>query len=57
MHDVVQIRCGMATAILLWALVPLGKPVLEIKTDESLKKIICLAENKLLTCSHKGIYI
>ena len=25
MHDVVQIRCGVATAFLLWALVPLAK--------------------------------
>lgn len=25
LHDVVQIRCGLATAILLWALIPLSK--------------------------------
>ena len=33
------------------------KPVVEIKSDEAIKKIIDLGENKILTCSHKGIYI
>ena len=33
------------------------KPTFEIKTDESLKKLILYDNNKLLTCSHKGIYI
>ena len=34
------------------------KPKIEIKTDESMKKIIKLENNnQILTCSHKGIYI
>ena len=33
------------------------KPVIELKTDEPIKKIINLEENKIITCSHKGIYI
>ena len=33
------------------------KPIFEIKTDEPLKKLIPYDNNKILTCSHKGIYI
>ena len=33
------------------------KPIIELKTDEPIKKIINLEENKIITCSHKGIYI
>ena len=33
------------------------KPIFEIKTDEPLKKLILYDNNKILTCSHKGIYI
>ena len=32
-------------------------PILEIKTDEPIKKLIDLGENKIATCSHKGVYI
>ena len=32
-------------------------PLLEIKTDEPIKKIIDLGENKIITCSHKGLYL
>ena len=58
------ISCGEDSMIKIWPIINEQdfkkeeiKPILEIKTDESLKKIICLEENKLLTCSHKGIYI
>ena len=33
------------------------KPIFEIKTDETLKKLILYDNNKIITCSHKGIYI
>ena len=33
------------------------KPIAEIKTSEPIKKIIDLGENKILTCSFKGIFI
>ena len=33
------------------------KPILEIKTEEILKKLILYDTNKILTCSIKGIYI
>ena len=32
-------------------------PILEIKTDEPIKKIIDLGEDKIITCSHKGLYL
>ena len=32
-------------------------PLLEIKTDEPIKKIIDLGENNIITCSHKGLYL
>ena len=57
------ISCGEDSMIKIWPVINEQdfkkeeiKPILEIKTDEALKKIICLEENKLLTCSHKGIY-
>ena len=62
------ISCGEDSMIKIWPLINEQdymnnkkeeeiKPILEIKTDESLKKLISLGDNKLLTCSHKGIYI
>ena len=33
------------------------KPILQTTTDESLKKLINLGENKFISCSYKGIYI
>ena len=63
------ISCGEDSTIKIWPIINVQdyksnekkevevKPILEIKTEESIKKIIDLNDFKLVVCSHKGIYI
>ena len=63
------ISCGEDSTIKIWNVIDEKdylnnnnkeieiKPIFEIKTDEALKKLIIYDNNKILTCSHKGVYI
>ena len=71
-EDNLLISCGEDSSIKIWEEIKNedylndnnklkeieNKAKIEIKTDESMKKIIILENNnKFLTCSHKGIYV
>ena len=63
------ISCGEDSTIKIWPLINESeyinnnkkeveiKPIFELVTEEKIKKLIDIGENKILTCSNKGIYI